>query len=133
MTIELKALAAEILEARGGHGGRCRVPDSLRRKVIDAVWAHEAAGGGVNKGVELLGLDSASFYRWLRELGMFDAWCRRQVPKRAVTTRASAKLVPVRVVEPTVVTTSIVVMTPRGLRIEGLDVDSLSALVARCG
>ena len=30
-------------------------------------------------GIEKLGLESASFYRWLRELGMFEAWTRKQV------------------------------------------------------
>ena len=67
--IDFGELADEVLEARGGRAGRCRVPDSLRQRVVDAVAAHRASGGRAKDAIVALGVHEVTFYRWVQELG----------------------------------------------------------------
>jgi hypothetical protein len=139
MASEIRALAAELLEARGGRDGRCRVPDSLRRKVVNAVVKRRASGSFAKDTIQTLGLHEVTFYRWIQELGLSETWAKKTpvatTPAKRVSSRA---LVPVRVADHVSMTEesrrgAFVVTTPGGLRIEGLDLDGLCSLIARCG
>ncbi|MBX3190709.1 MAG: helix-turn-helix domain-containing protein [Labilithrix sp.] len=67
------------------------------------------------------------------ELGLHERTVERWLATAVTTARA---LVPVRIVDDARSPSNFdgaVVLTPSGLRIEGLDVETLCTLVARCG
>lgn len=131
MAIEVSELAGEIRRVLSVDGGRRRVPDTLRRRVVAAIAKHRASGGAAREVIAALGLHEVTVYRWMRELrgkgAAQDGFAMvRVVPSRASTMAPGASVERAGRGE-------IVVTTPRGLRVEGLDVDALCTLLARFG
>lgn len=103
---DMKRLRATI-GARRGAGGR--VPRSAQTEIAAEIERAHAAGASYSSIAASLGLTLNTVTRW-----------RRRGP--------GAKLVAVRVPLPA---SSLVVHGPRGLRIEGLSLDDVAALLAR--
>lgn len=96
---------------------RGRLPRELRQRCER--YAAERAAAGVSKQAiaSELGVSAMSVQRWVR------------VP-------TASAMVPVRVVAPSAPPPAgrrVIVVTPSGLRIEGLDLDGVCTLVARVG
>lgn len=98
---------------------RGRLPRELRQRCER--YAAERAAAGVAKQViaSELGVSAMSVQRWLR-----------------VPMAMASAMVPVRIVAPAAPPAAdrrVIVVTPGGLRIEGLDLDAVCMLVARVG
>jgi hypothetical protein len=103
---DMKRLLAMIGTRRGAGG---RVPRSAQAEIAAEIERAHAAGASYSSTAAALGLT----------LNTVTCWRRR---------RTGAKLVAVRVPLPA---SSLVVYGPRGLRIEGLSIDDVTALLAR--
>lgn len=90
---------------------------TLRERCIAYVRSRCAAGETRARIARELGLSEMTVHRWAR---------------RRPTVSTTASLVPVRILEARP-TTAFVVTTPRGLRIDALDLDAVCTLVARLG
>jgi hypothetical protein len=97
---------------------RGRLHRSLRERCV-AYAAQRSAEGASEKVIAAeLGVSAMSVHRWL-------------LAKRGAKVAA---LVPVRVIPPATQTASpAVITTPRGLRVEGLDLDAVCVIIARLG
>ena len=112
---EGERLRREIGERQSPRG---RLRRELRQRCEHYASLRAAAGRSQQEIASELGVSAMTVQRWLR------------------TRSGPAALVPVRVVAPprtVAVPAGAVVTTPRGLRIEGLDLDAVSMLVARFG
>ena len=105
-------------------GGRESARGPLRRDVRERCKRYAAArsaAGASHKAIAAeLGVSAMSVQRWLR----------------ARPTGAAAAMVPVRVVAARARLESasrVVLSTPRGLRVDGLDLDALCTIIARLG
>jgi hypothetical protein len=99
---------------------RGRLRRDLRERCERYAAAREAAGAAQKLIASELGVSAMSVQRWLRA-------------KQKATTTA---MVPVRVVAPRPhqeLAESLVMTTPRGLRVEGLDLDALCTVIGRLG
>jgi len=118
----MKTGAGEAEKLRREIGGRRSrrgpLPSELRERGKAYARARASAGASAAAIAVELGIAERTAERWLRP-------------------QASASLVPIRVIEaPRTGPTwgaVVVVTTPSGLRIEGLDVDAVCTLVARFG
>jgi hypothetical protein len=105
----------------GRHGsarGR-KLSDDLRARCVDYAASRAAAGASETAIASTLGISVTSVHRWLRA-------------KPTISTA----MVPVRVVAPSrppASASSVVLTTPRGLRVEGLDLEALCVVLARLG
>lgn len=88
---------------------------ALRARCVAYVRLRCAAGVTRAAVAKELGLSEMTVYRWARG-----------------KTPATSSLVPVRVVD-TPAAREVIVKTPRGLQVEGLDFESLCALITRLG
>lgn len=96
---------------------RGRLPRELRQRCERYAAARAAAGVAKQAIASELGVSAMSVQRWLRA-----------TPARA--------MVPVRIVAPAAAPAAdrrVVVVTPGGLRIEGLDIDGVCTVIARVG
>ncbi len=111
--------AEKLLREIGGRKGRRGpLPRELRERAKSYVRARAAAGVDAALIAEEIGISARTAERWLEG------------------ERKSTSIVPVRMVDVARAATSrtgVVVTTSSGLRIEGLDLDALCTLVARCG
>jgi|SRR5829696_1194263 len=111
---EAQAIRAELGQLE--HRGRGRAyPEKLRKRMIAYVEARRAEGAATRDAGDELGMDWRTLLRW--------APCAtsagfEQVVVRDATATAAARLV---------------VHTPGGLRIEGLDLGTLAELVRKLG
>jgi predicted transcriptional regulator len=109
---ESERLRQEIAERRSRQG-------RLRRDVEERAHAYararRAAGATVRAIASELGIAVRTAKRWV------------------AADRGEGVLVPVRVVAARSTRADLVVVTPSGLRVEGLDIDAVCTLVARCG
>jgi hypothetical protein len=95
---------------------RSRLEPELRERCARYAATRRAAGAKTNAIATELGVSEMSVARWLRI-----------VPRAA--------MVPIRVVEaaPRSILSGVVVITPSGLRVEGLELDALCTVIARVG
>ena len=96
---------------------RRKLPRELRERCARHAARRVAEGAGKKEIANELGVSAMSVQRWLRAIPV-------------------TSMVPVRIVAPAPTLTSadrVVVITPRGLRVEGLDLDGVCTLVARLG
>ena len=99
---------------------RGRLRRGLRERCERYAAARAAAGATQKVIAAELGVSAMSVQRWLR----------------ARPTAAATAMVPVRVVAPRSTLESasrLVLTTPRGLRVDGLDLDALCTVIARLG
>lgn len=108
---EFQQVAKEQL--RGRTGRSIRYSPELRKRAIDFVMKRRAEGVSLRNAAGMLGVNVNSISRWMK-------------PKKDVP------LKPVRVVEEQRTSSGcekLVLVTPQGFRIEGLDIKSLAALL----
>ena len=91
-------------------GSRIRYPEDLRAEIVAVTRAARAAGRSVNRLAQDLGVSSPTLTTWLRRPA------RGHV--RPVTLAANS-------VAPLSSTTNAVLVTPQGVRVEGLDLAGL--------
>jgi len=110
MTKNADALRDEITRSRSGLD-RWRCPDGLRRKIVE--YAEQGRGEGipVARLAERVGLSTSGLRRWLSQ--------------------GRGVLRPVRVQESAPAVPSLVLITPGGYRLEGLDASSAADLLRR--
>jgi DNA-binding transcriptional regulator YiaG len=99
---------------------RGRLRRELRERCERYAATRSAAGASQKIIAAELGVSAMSVQRWLRARPAARATA--MVPVRVVAPRAPLESTP-----------RIVVMTPRGLRVEGLDLDALCTVIARLG
>jgi len=92
----------------------------LRERCEHYAAARSAAGASQKLIAAELGVSAMSVQRWLRSSS--PARTTAMVPVRVVAPRA-----------PLQSTSRIVVTTPRGLRVDGLDLDAVCTVIARLG
>lgn len=106
-----------------------RLATDLRDAAI-AFARRRAANGATQMTIAHdLGVTTMTVSRWL------TTRTRAHVSRTASAKRARGQLIPVQVSESPLAAAHVggVIVTPRGLRIEGLTLDALCMLVARCG
>lgn len=122
-TIEVKALKRAI-------GALRPMSDDVRARAQSYTRARRRDGASQQTIARELGISQITVSRWLR--GRDEA----RVVDLAASANSPAALMPVQIVDRRDVPTpggSLVVTTPSGLRIEGLDIDALCNLVGRLG
>lgn len=108
------------LERASRRARRRRYPAALRQRAVHYARLRQGQGAVRREIAAELGLNPRTLSNWLDGRGRF---CAVEVidDRTAATTVSSSRA------------TRLVVLTPRGLRIEGLDLDAVAALVARVG
>jgi len=103
--------------ALGGRGRTTRIPDAVRAQVLAYTRRQRAAGRSWSRIAHTVGLS----------VGSLKNWSRTPPPART--------LVPVEVAPraPEVPVAALVVVTPGGYRVEGLDLATASALLRALG
>jgi hypothetical protein len=101
--------------ARGKGRTAVRYPAAFRNAVVRLVRTRRGPGRSVERLARALGISSPTLAHWLRP------------PARPVLRPIA--LVPEPRPEPARPTTSVVLITPHGLRVEGLDCDGLIAVL----
>lgn len=113
MTTTFSELRETIIRSRAGHKNwRCPAP--LRQQIVEFANAQRQEGMGVLPIAKQLGLSQSGLNRWLEGAGQ-------------------SKLRPVRIAETPTSQTKMVLITPGGYRLEGLDVASATDLLRRLG
>ncbi len=97
--------------ALGPRGPGSRVPEALRRDIIDYARERQRQGLGFHRIARETGVTHETIRSWLR------------------AAPSGRDLVPVAVVPEVVAHDSIAVVSPRGYRVEGLDLESAAALL----
>lgn len=110
MTMNAAQLRAEITESRVGQD-RWRCPPVLRKKVVEFAEQGRREGVAVSRLADEVGLSVSGLRRWLD--------------------KGRARLRPVRVHEVSPEGASLVLVTPGGYRLEGLDASSAADLLRR--
>ena len=108
-------MRCEISERRSPRG---RLRRDLRERCALYAAARSAAGASQKTIASELGVSAMSVQRWLRA-------------KPARTAMVRVRVVAPR--QPVEVRSSLVITTPRGLRVEGLDLDAVCTAIARLG
>ncbi len=105
------------MAALGGRGRTTRIPDAVRAQVLAYTRRQRAAGRSWSRIAHTVGLS----------VGSLKNWSRTPPPART--------LVPVEVAPraPEVPVAALVVVTPGGYRVEGLDLATASALLRALG
>ena len=115
--MKTEAKAAELrrrLEARSGRR-RSGVRGALRDETLAFTRARVAEGATQSQIARELGVTQTSVSRWCREM-------RR------------GALVPVEIVQPrAAAAVGVAIVSPRGLRVEGLDLEAVCVVLARLG
>lgn len=125
MTIEQQAKELREALAAAERGGSGRpYPEALRRAAVEYRRAREHEGASLRSVATELGVNSASLLRWSRTPQQSSA------PFRAIELVAPGQSDEI-VMEPIGRTSRIVVVGPRGVRVEGLSVAELAELLAR--
>jgi hypothetical protein len=126
--MDLRDQAAQLrkaIEAAGPRNAKRKVPDTVRRAVVEHAAVRRAEGVGTEAIVRELGISPNTLARW----------AGYRAPKAAAPRAAKAPTFHrVAVTPPATVAAPaapLVVYGPHGLRIEGLDVAALAALLAR--
>lgn len=105
-------------------GGRVSTRGPLRRDVRERCKRYAAARSAAGASNEIiaaeLGVSAMSVRRWLRTRSSGEATAI--MPVRIVATRS-----------PEESSSRLVMTTPRGLRVDGLDLDALCTVIARLG
>lgn len=107
------------LERASRRARRRRYPAALRERAVRYARMRQARGAVRREIAAELGLNLRTLSNWLDGRGRFRAV--EVIDARRETTASPTSAV------------VLVVLTPRGLRIEGLDLDGVAALVARVG
>jgi predicted transcriptional regulator len=97
--------------ALGPRGRGSRVPGMLRRDIVAYARERQIRGAGFKQIARETGLTRETIRNWLR------------LP------RSDRELIPVAVVPEVVTHEAIILVSPRGYRVEGLDVESAAALL----
>ena len=97
--------------ALGPRGPGSRIPEPLRREIVDYARERQLGGAGFKLIARETGLTRETIRNWLR------------MP------RSDRELIPVAVVPEVVAHGAIILVSPRGYRVEGLDVESAAALL----
>lgn len=120
---ETEKMAADFragVRAQAGGGPRNRYTTELRELAAEYWKARKAEGATLGAAAEELGIHVKSLRQWSRAAGAGSPRFHRVevVPEKTVASRAHS---------------GIVLHAPGGVRVEGLDVDSLAALLRRLG
>ena len=107
--------ARAAVAALGRRGRTTRIPDAVRARVLAYARRQRAAGQSWTRIARVVGLS----------VGALKNWSRLPVPART--------LVPVAVATPAVPAPPLVVVSPGGYRVEGLDLATASALLRALG
>lgn len=128
MSKDVRSLRSQILHvARDGEPHGRRYPSPLRAAVVDHTRCRLDRGESVSAVADSLGLSGQTLSYWLRS-GPTGA------PPRATPAMRPVSVVPADdTADQSLPPGRPVLVTPRGLRIEGLDVDALVELVQRLG
>ena len=113
MTTTFSELRETIIRSRAGQD-RWRCPKPLRQQIVDFANTQRQEGMAVFKIAKRLGISESGLARWLQGGGQ-------------------GKLRPVRIAETPTPQTKMVLVTPGGYRLEGLDVASAVDLLRRLG
>jgi len=122
-TIEVRALKRAI-------GTQRPMSNDVRARALSYTRARRREGASQEAIARELGVSQVTVSRWLR------AGNEAAVLDDAAATKLPSPLVPVEIVDrrgDAAQDVSLVVTTPRGLRIEGLDIDALCTVIARLG
>lgn len=101
--------------ALGRRGRGAKLPEDLREEIADYARRRRERGGRVRDIAVEVGVSRESIRRW-----------------SSTSSSAKATVVPVRI-RPDHAATQLVVVTPGGVRIEGLDLEQAAELVRRLG
>lgn len=113
MTTTFSELRESILRSRAGRKNwRCPAP--LRQRIVEFANAQRQEGMGVLSIAKQLGLSQSGLNRWLEGAGQ-------------------SKLRPVRIAQAPAPRTKMVLITPGGYRLEGLDAASAADVLRRLG
>jgi len=110
MTVNSQELRDEITQSRAGQV-RWRCPLALRKKVVEFAEQGKRSGVPVLQMAEQLGLSCSGLRRWLGA--------------------GPGRVRPVRIQRDSLETASLVLVTPSGYRLEGLDVSSAVDVLGR--
>jgi len=105
-------LREEITASRAGQS-RWRCPEPLRERVVGYARERRREGVSLRRTAKKLGLSESTLLRWCR-----------------VT---EGRLRQVRVVEPSIESTTLALVTPQGYRLEGLDAATATEVLRRLG
>ena len=112
MTAEFEELRKEIASSQGGQT-RWYCPLPLRQKIVDFARARNRGGVSLRKVARELGVSESGLLRWVRA--------------------EKGQLRPVRVAEEPASRASLVLVTPDGYRLEGLNASSAADVLRRLG
>ena len=112
MMRNIEELREAIVRARNGRP-RWRCPAELREEVVDYSKTRRSAGESLVQIARDLGMSESGLNRWLQKAG--------------------GALRPVRITEDSASRDDLVLVTPTGLRLEGLCVTSAADLLRRLG
>ena len=123
MTAKAKRDDASVLRGLIGprRGARGPLPKGVRQQGSAYVKTRKAEGASDATIAAELGVSHPTIKRWRRRI----RGCAALVPVSIVSAELDAPFA--------AGTSTVVVTTPRGLRIEGLDMEALCALIARVG
>jgi transposase-like protein len=110
MTMKPQQLRDEITRSRAGQD-RWRCPSALRKRIIEFAEQGRREGVSVARLADQVGLSASGLRRWLE--------------------RGAGVLRPVRVQEASPASPSLVLVTPGGFRLEGLDASSAIDVLRR--
>ncbi len=113
MTTTFSELRESIIRSRAGHKN-WRCPATLRQQIVAFANTQRQEGMAILKIAQQLGLSQSGLNRWLEGA-------------------EEGKLRPVRIADPTTPQAMMVLVTPGGYRLEGLDVVSATDLLRRLG
>lgn len=120
--MDLKETAARLkaqAEAQSGRGTRWRFDDAFRAQVVASVRARQEEGGTQEEAARELGLSAWTMSRWSRQ--------RKPAPQSAAS---GADFHPVAVKrEAQAGASALVVHRPGGMRVEGLTLKQVAALL----
>ncbi len=131
MSTDVRSLRSQILRVARSNGSRKRsrrYPEALRRAATNHARCRLEQGESVGSVAGTLGLSAQTLNNWLRSTrisGIASAGGMRAV---SVVPRSDTDEPPVESILP-----APILITPGGLRIEGLDLASVAELVRRIG
>ena len=112
-------IARAAVAALGQRGRTSRIPDAVRAQVLGYARRERAVGRSLHRIARAVGVSAGSLTNWSR------------------TPRPARRLVPVAVAarapEPEPLAPSVVVVSPSGYRVEGLDLATATALLRALG
>jgi hypothetical protein len=113
----LEQRAKEAIDSMGARGRTQRIPDPVRKAVMDYVQRERSRGRRWSEIAGAVGLSTSALHRWSRG----ERSMRSRVVRVRMQKPRAAEQVP------------LVLITPAGYRVEGLDAGSAVALLRHLG